>query len=81
MECKHCGDSIKPDHEGSWIDSTDGDGCDNLTGVHQPHDTVQASNVVLTVWFDTDGAEHPANWNWQDLLDDDDTAVRLVVAD
>jgi hypothetical protein len=36
--CVHCGDPIVEDDQGSWIDRSGGDGCDNGDGVHQPFD-------------------------------------------
>lgn len=36
QQCRHCGEAIRADGHGSWIDGTDGDGCD--PGVHEPHD-------------------------------------------
>lgn len=32
--CKYCSTRIWPDGHGSWVDSTDGDGCD--PDVHEP---------------------------------------------
>lgn len=32
--CKFCGYEVYSDGHGSWIDITDGDGCDNASGVH-----------------------------------------------
>lgn len=37
--CKHCREDIKQDAQGSWVDSTDGDGClqeDETNQVHEP---------------------------------------------
>ncbi len=33
--CIHCNQHVRQDAQGSWIDATDGDGCDNPSGVHQ----------------------------------------------
>ena len=33
-DCRHCGVLIAPDGLGSWVDASDGDGCD--PGVHEP---------------------------------------------
>jgi len=34
--CKFCGEEVEYDGQGSWYDSTDGDGCDNEeSGVHE----------------------------------------------
>lgn len=34
VTCARCGAAITPDGQGSWVDDTDGDGCDD--GVHGP---------------------------------------------
>lgn len=33
--CRHCEQSVWQDSHGSWIDATDGDGCDSPSGVHE----------------------------------------------
>lgn len=35
LECKHCGMTVAPDPDGSWIDVTGGDECDNPKGWHE----------------------------------------------
>lgn len=39
--CAACSTPITPDGQGSWVDSTDGDGCDSPAGVHQPQPQVE----------------------------------------
>jgi hypothetical protein len=39
ITCKHCGTLIKSDGKGSWVDATDGDGCNS--GVHEPSQSSQ----------------------------------------
>ena len=39
-ECRHCGAPIWHDGHGSWVDSSDGDGCgdNDESAVHEPYD-------------------------------------------
>ena len=42
--CIHCGVDVAMDEYGSWVDSTEGDGCDNATNVH--HGDTDTDTVI-----------------------------------
>lgn len=43
-KCKFCGTTITYDGIGAWVDSTDGDGCDNPTNAHSPKGTTMTAS-------------------------------------
>lgn len=38
--CKHCGETVRHDGIGAWVDETDGDGCLQITKFNQVHEPV-----------------------------------------
>jgi hypothetical protein len=42
--CHKCGTQITPDDQGSWVDETDGDGCREDDGVHEPAPASETSS-------------------------------------